>query len=131
MNSVELSGRLARDPEIRYTSSQTCVASFTLAVDRHDKEKHTDFPSVKAFGRLGEIVEKYCKKGKGVEVRGELETGSYEGKNGTVYTTDVVIDKLILMSDAKKAEAKAEPKQEAKPEPTQEQFEALDDDVPF
>ena len=133
MNSVELSGRLTRDPEIRYTSSQTCVASFTLTVDRHDKEKHKDFPTVKAFGRLGEIVEKYCKKGKPIEVKGELQTGSYDGKNGKVYTEDVVAEKIIFLYEGKKDEPEAEPKQEAeaKPEPTQEQFEALDDDVPF
>lgn len=140
MNSVELSGRLVRDPEVRYTNEQMCVASFTLAVDRHDKSKNTDFPSIKAFGKLGEIVEKYCKKGKPVEVRGTLQTGSYEGKNGKVYTTDVVADKINLMSDpqeqrhsysaaANKIEQTPEP--ERVPEPKQTSFQEIDEDVPF
>lgn len=131
MNSAELSGRLVRDPSISYTPDQMCVASFTLAVDRHDKGKNTDFPSVKAFGRLGEIVEKYCKKGKAVEVRGSIQTGSYEGKNGKVYTTDVVADKIILMSDQPRQEPKQEPRQEQRPEPKQQNFEEIDEDVPF
>lgn len=135
MNSVELSGRLTRDPEIRYTNDQMCVAAFTLAVDRHDKNKNTDFPSVKAFGRLGEIVEKYCKKGKLIEVRGTLETGSYEGKNGKVYTTDVVADKINLVSEPqeqKHSYSAAANKIEQAPEPQQvDAFAEVDEDVPF
>ena len=142
MNNVVLSGRFTRDPEIRYTSSQTCVASFTLTVDRHDKEKHKDFPRVKAFGRLAEIVEKYCKQGKPIEVTGQIQTGSYDDKDGNkVYTTDVVAQNIIFVYEpqAKKEEAEQgegtqhvrSEKTEPEPEPTQEQFEALDDDVPF
>ncbi len=129
MNSVELSGRLVRDPEVRYTSDQMCIASFTLAVDRHDKNKNTDFPSIKAFGRLGETVEKYCKKGKPIEVRGTLQTGSYEGKNGKVYTTDVVADKINLLSDPQQNHSYSAAAN--KIEQTQQSFEEINEDVPF
>ena len=100
MNSVDLIGRLVRDPEIRYTSgSQTAVAVFTIAIDRPQRrdggEKQTDFPRIIAFGRLAENCEKYTKKGSRVGVHGMIQTGSYTNKNGdTVYTTDVVASRV-------------------------------------
>lgn len=54
MNSVNLIGRLTRDPEVRYTNDQMAIANFTLAIDRpprRDGTKETDFPRVTVFGR--------------------------------------------------------------------------------
>jgi single-strand DNA-binding protein len=102
MNSVQLIGRLTRDPEVRYTSgSQTAVASFTVAIDRpqrQDAEKQTDFPRVTVFGRQAETCEKYLKKGRLVAIQGRIQTGSYQNKNGdTVYTTDVVANRVEFL----------------------------------
>lgn len=99
MNSVELIGRLVRDPEVRYTSgSQMAVATFTIAIDRPQRqgeEKQTDFPRITVFGRQAETCEKYLKKGRMVAVQGRIQTGSYTNKNGdTVYTTDVVANRV-------------------------------------
>ena len=100
MNSVELIGRLTRDPEVRYTSgSQMAVASFTIAIDRPQRqdggEKQTDFPRITVFGRQAETCEKYLKKGRMVAIQGRIQTGSYTNKNGdTVYTTDVVANRV-------------------------------------
>ena len=60
MNKVVLMGRLTRDPDVRYTQGEksTCVARYTLAVDRRTKEKETDFISCVAFGMSGDFVEK-------------------------------------------------------------------------
>ena len=68
MNKVILCGRLTRDPEIRYSQAekQTCIARYTLAVDRkfkRDGEPSADFINCVAFGKLGEFAEKYLKKG--------------------------------------------------------------------
>lgn len=135
MNRVELVGRLTRDPDIRYTANQMCIATFYLAIDRPQKEgqeKKADFPCVKVFGRPAEAIETYCKKGKMVAVTGSLQTGSYEGKNGKVYTTDVVADKVDFLRDEKPA-VKPEEKPEEKPVPEERQmgFASLDEDVPF
>lgn len=96
MNKVNLTGRLARDPEIRYTEGGSSVASFTLAVDRRfkrDGQPTADFISCTAFGKTGEFIEKWFKKGSGLELSGHLRTGSYTNKNGQkVYTTDVVAE---------------------------------------
>ena len=100
MNSVELIGRLVRDPEVRYTSgSQMAVATFTIAIDRPQRqdggEKQTDFPRITVFGRQAETCEKYLKKGRMVAIQGRIQTGSYTNKNGdTVYTTDVVANRV-------------------------------------
>lgn len=118
MNSVQLVGRLVRDPETR----GKCT-SFTLAIDRPAKqgeEKQTDFPRVICFGK--DFVQEKYKKGMLVEVNGRIMTGSYEGKSGTVYTTDVKAETLQVLDWNRKQEPKHE---ESK------QFAALDDDVPF
>ena len=66
MNKVILMGRLTRDPEMRYGQSGTGIASFSLAVDRRFKREgqaEADFFNCTAFGKQGEFVEKYLKKG--------------------------------------------------------------------
>lgn len=96
MNKAILVGRLARDPDIRYTQDQTCVARYTLAVDRpHKKEgqQSADFISCVAFGKSGEFTEKYLRKGMKIAVTGRIQTGSYTNREGAkIYTTDVVIE---------------------------------------
>ena len=98
MNTVIEIGRLVRDPEIRYSqgTTTTCVARYTLAVDRKFKQEgqpNADFINCIAFGKLGEFAEKYLHKGVKIAVTGRIQTGSYKNKDGnTVYTTDVVVE---------------------------------------
>lgn len=100
MNRVNLVGRLARDPEVRYSQGQnpTAVARFTLAVDRRfkrDGEANADFISCIAFGKTAEFIEKYFFKGMRLGGSGRIQTGSYTKQDGTkVYTTDVVLDEV-------------------------------------
>lgn len=96
MNSVNLTGRFTRDPDVRYTESGTSIARFTLAVDRRFKQENgpqADFVGCIAFGKTAEFVEKYFFKGMKMELSGRIQTGSYVNKDGvTVYTTDVVAE---------------------------------------
>nr|WP_297765606.1 single-stranded DNA-binding protein [uncultured Butyrivibrio sp.] len=99
MNKVILMGRLVRDPEVRYTQSETAtaIARYSLAVDRRFKstndQQTADFINIVAFGKAGEFAEKYLKKGTKVVVTGRIQTGSYTNKDGQkVYTTDVVAE---------------------------------------
>ena len=101
MNKAMLTGRITREPNVRYSQGENsmCVARFTLAVDRRGKKKDgeqgADFISCVAFGKIGEFVEKYAKKGMKFDVTGHIQTGSYKKKDGqTVYTTDVVVDEI-------------------------------------
>ena len=99
MNKVILLGRLTRDPEVRYSQGEnaTCIARFTLAVDRRYKkegdQQTADFISCVAFGKNGEFFEKYGRKGTKFAITGRIQTGSYTNKDGVkVYTTDVVVE---------------------------------------
>jgi len=133
MNSVILIGRLTRDPEVRYLpETQMAVAKFSIAIDRFTgvgKEKKTDFPSITVFGKQAENCEKYLAKGRLVGVQGKLQTGNYKNKEGvTVYTTDVVADRIEFLEWGDKNASSTKPEMPDIPEG----FQALeDDDVPF
>lgn len=98
MNKVILMGRLVRNPEVRYSGADNsmAVARYTLAVDRRmrkDGENSADFISCIAFGKNGELAEKYLHKGTKIALTGRIQTGSYTNKDGQkVYTTDVVVE---------------------------------------
>lgn len=102
MNKVILIGRLARDPEMRTTGSGTAVTRFTVAVSRpfapQGGERGTDFISCIAWRRQAENIAKYCTKGSQVAVEGRIQTGSYDGQDGTKrYTTDIVADNVTFL----------------------------------
>lgn len=132
MNKVVLLGRPTKDPEVRYSQTkdgqQMAVARYTLAVDRRGKDAGTDFISCVAFGKQGEFVEKYIKKGMKIGVAGRIQTGSYEKDGKKVYTTDVVVEEHEF------CEAKGEAKEEPAP-PAQENFldipEGIEAELPF
>lgn len=98
MNSVQLTGRLTRDPEVRYTDGGSTIARFTLAVNRRFKSESgpdADFISCVAFGKTAEFIEKYFTKGKKMDLNGRIQTGSYTNKDGQkVYTTDIVVENV-------------------------------------
>ncbi len=100
MNKSLHSGRLVRDPEMKYTSgqSQTAIANFTLAVERKYKkegEPTADFLNFVAFGKTAEVVEKHCRKGTKLLITSHVQTGNYTNKDGVkVYTTNFVVDEL-------------------------------------
>lgn len=95
MNSVQLVGRLTRDPEVRYSDQGSSVARFTIAVDRRFKQNEADFISCVAFSKTAEFLEKYFRKGQRIGLIGRIQTGSYTGQDGKkVYTTDVVAENI-------------------------------------
>lgn len=99
MNIVTLSGRLTKEPEIRYSNGEKpmCVARFTLAVDKNYKREGdtANFINCTAFGKTGEVIEKHVTKGTKIMVTGEWTTGSYTNKDGNkVYTNECNISKL-------------------------------------
>lgn len=101
MNKVFLIGRLTRDPELRYTGSNTAVASFSLAVNRNftnqSGEREADFINIVVWRKQAENVKKYVSKGSLIAVEGRIQTGSYERDGQRVYTTDVVADNVQFL----------------------------------
>jgi single-strand DNA-binding protein len=126
MNSVQLIGRLTKNPEVRYTNGNNpmAVTTFTLAVDRKTKEKQADFIRITVFGRQAENCERYIQKGSKVAVEGRIQTGKYEDKDGkTVYTTDVIANHVEFL-DSRQTESYGR-------EAPMEQFAQVNEDVPF
>lgn len=114
MNSWIGTGRLTKDPDIRY-SQDRAIANFTLAVNRRfkrDGEPDADFVPITCFGKMAEIVEKYFRKGMKMDVEGRIQTGSYKNRDGnTVYTWGIIAE-VIEFGESKKSQQKpAETKQ--------------------
>ena len=101
MNRVELIGRITRDPELRYTSSNIATTRFTLAVNRpfqgQNGEQGTDFINIVVWRKQAENVKKFVSKGSLVAVEGRIQTGSYEKDGQRIYTTDVVADSVQFL----------------------------------
>ena len=105
MNKVILVGRLARDPEVRYTQSGKAWARMTIAVDRRfsrssggDQQQTADFIPLVAWDKLAEICGNNLRKGRQILVEGRMQVRSYEAQDGTKkYATDVVINEMEFM----------------------------------
>lgn len=83
-------GRLTKDPEFKVVGGGTQLCNFTIAVDRKpdkDGNKKTDFIDCTAFGKLASFVDKYFKKGDGIQVRGAFQSDKYQDKNGQNRTS--------------------------------------------
>ena len=109
MNKIILMGRLTRDPEVRYGgANNTAVARFSIAVDRRFKregEPTADFFNCTAFGRTGEFVEKYLRKGTKVVLDGELQNDNYTNREGQmVYGMRIIVNN-IEFAESKNASA--------------------------
>jgi single-strand DNA-binding protein len=131
MNLVVLTGRLARDPELKYGQSGTAYCRFTLAVNRVAKDE-ADFIGCTAFGKTAEIVGEYLRKGSMIGVQGRLQTSSYEVNGEKRYRTDVIIDRVEFL-ESKSSSTVSEntvniPKS---PEPVENSYEEDDDEFPF
>lgn len=129
-NLVVLIGRLTKDPELRYTTTDkpTAVASFFLAVERWSSAGNkTDFIRCKAFGKTAEVLDKYCGKGKQICLIGEIRTGDFVKDGNKNYLTEVVAQKIEMLgtkNDKKETESEVQEK-------IPDGFAHLEDDIPF
>lgn len=99
LNKVLIIGNLTRDPELKALLSGMKVCSFGVATNRTYKDKEgnkqetTEFHNVSAFGKIGELVAQYMKKGSQVYLEGRLQTRSWDGKDGEKkYRTEIIAD---------------------------------------
>ena len=127
MNKVIISGRLTRDPEVRYTTSGKVVCQFTLAVDRpftnQDGQREADFINIVVWGKIAELCGNSLGKGHRTLVEGRLQLRSYDGKDGGKrYVTEVVGDKIEFI----------EPKHKTADTANMSEFGAeVTEDIPF
>lgn len=109
LNQVALMGRLTADPELRHTTTNIPVVSFTLAVDRRfarqGEEKQTDFINIVAWRQTAEFVARFFKKGMQVAVTGRIQSRNWKDNNGnTRYATEVVVDNAYF-ADSRRDQA--------------------------
>jgi single-strand DNA-binding protein len=104
LNKVMLIGNLGKDPEVRYTSSGTAVASFSLATSERFKNKNgeweekTEWHNITLWSRLAEIAGEYLAKGKTVYIEGRLQTRKWQDRDGRDrYTTEIVGEKMQML----------------------------------
>ncbi|MBQ9019543.1 MAG: single-stranded DNA-binding protein [Bacilli bacterium] len=102
MNKVVLIGRLTRDPELRYTGSNTPVATFSLAVNRNftnqNGEREADFINIVVWRKQAENVKNFLTQGSQVAVEGRIQTRTYDGQDGQKrYITEVVADNVEFL----------------------------------
>lgn len=112
MNNVILTGRIAKDLEIRYTQNGKAYCRLTLAVDRGmSKEKKqeaeakgqqtADFISCVAWNKLAETINRYSGKGRKILVEGSIQTGSFTAEDGSKkYTTDILVNRAEILEFA-------------------------------
>lgn len=126
MNKVILVGRLAKDVDKRYTTTQKARASFAIAVD-NGKDRPADFINCIAWEKTADTIEKYFHKGKGIIVEGAIKTDSYE-KNGQKKSfTYVNVYSFEFVPETRSQNNEMESIADAR----DYGFEQADDDIPF
>ncbi len=131
MNKVILMGRLARDPETKYSqgAEPIAVTRYTLAVARRFKkqgEQEADFINCVTFGKNGEFVEKYFRKGQMVSVVGRLQVRSWDKEGEKRWSTDVITEEHYFAESKKATEQSASTAPSGFTEANEN-----DDDLPF
>ncbi|MBQ7504263.1 MAG: single-stranded DNA-binding protein [Ruminococcus sp.] len=155
LNRVILMGRLVADPELKTTASGVSVTSFRIAVDRNyvksGEERKADFIDIVCWRQQAEFVCRYFGKGSLIAVEGQLQTRTYQAKDGTNrYVVEVVSDNISFTGERRDSQggysqsysapaAPAQPQAPAQPAPSYQSgsnsdFQEVsleDDDLPF
>ncbi len=144
LNRVMLIGRLTKDPELRYTQNGTAIASFSVANNKTystngEKKEEVSFFNVVAWGKHGEMIVQYCKKGQRVAIEGRLQQRSWENQEGKKqYSIEIVADNTQFLST--KGEGGGAPASNSAPSqqssgyqnaPVMDNNPFSDDDIPF
>ena len=111
MNEIILSGRLVKDPEVRYTQTQKVVTLFSLAVSREVKNEQgnydADFFNCVAWGKTAELMGNTLKKGARILLSGRVQIRNYESNGERKYITEVIVNKFEYL-DKKETKAMAD-----------------------
>ena len=131
MNRIVLTGRIAKDLELKTTNSGTAVLSFSIAVQRRFKNSEgkydADFFNCTAWRQTAEFISKHFIKGSMIAIEGTLQNRSYTAQDNSKRTvTEIMVENAEFCGSSEK--------QEQKPAPTQsktEFTEVSDDELPF
>lgn len=107
LNSVNITGRVTKDPEMRSVGDNIAVCQFTVAVDKKGKGKGTNFIDCVAWKGLAETIQKYVKKGTAVGISGHLDQSSWE-KDGKKFSKLQVVADDFAFLESKKSESNSD-----------------------
>lgn len=133
-NKVILTGRLTRDPELKYTPEGTAVAKFTLAVDRRGKDNGADFVDIVAWRGTAEACANYLTKGSAVMIDGRLEIKPYENRDGEKRkSVNVIAGEVKFLQKSGNSAGGSEPKQqnETNWDDLAKEIDVENNDIPF
>ncbi len=142
LNKAMIIGRLGQDPEVRYTQSNTAVATLSVATSERYKDRNgelqekTEWHRVVAWGRTAEICQEYLKKGSLAYFEGPIQTREWEDKDGQKrYTTEIKALTMTMLDSRTNGGSSSQTSKPAnKPATTAEiddSFDDMDDDLPF
>ena len=138
MNKVIESGRLGKDPDVRYSQGGMAVANFSIAVNRkfkRDGEPDADFFNCVSFGKTAEFIEKYFHKGSPILIVGHLQNEEYEKDGQKVRITKIYVDEVDFMGESKNGQNGGQNASQGQPQqkPSGDEFMnvSIDDELPF
>ena len=137
VNNITVSGRLAKELELRYTTSGKAVGNTTIAVDRKYARDETDFFNVVIWGKSAENFANFTTKGSPVAFEGRLQSRSYENKQGqNVTLVEIVANDFTLFENREQTEQRRggnKPTQQPQSDPFSggQEIEMQDSDLPF
>ena len=134
MNVVTLMGRLGKDPEMRMTQNGTNVCNMSIATNRMDRERTTDWHKIVVWGKAAEVAGKYLSKGSQVCVTGSIQYRSFENRDGKMISvTEIHCNQISLVGSAQDSPAQSEPRNsgQRRPPPKPAEEYSNDNDVPF
>ena len=107
MNKFIITGRLTRNPELRYTNNNIAITELNLAIN--NKKDDTTFLTIKVFNKTAETCNEYLKKGDLIAVEGNIKNNNYEDETEKMhYRTDFIGNKVEFLSTKKKDDTKEE-----------------------
>lgn len=138
LNKVIIIGNLGQDPEVRYTQSNTAVATLSVATSEKFKDRNgeyqekTEWHRVTLWDKRAEIAQKYLTKGSKVCIEGKLQTKEWEDKDGAKRkTTEILGLNLVMLSGNQSGGAGGyQARQTPEPEAAAN-MDNMDDDLPF
>ena len=134
LNVVAIMGRLARDPELRQTTTGKNVASFRIACDRGRRDANgqsqADWLDVVAWDRTAEFVCKYFQKGSLIAIDGRLQTRQYQDKNGQNRTAVEIVAQNVNFCGSKESTSHAPQNAAQRPAATSQRTQGEPDAAP-
>ena len=128
MNSVNLIGNLTKDVNLQYTSQNKAYCRFSIAINENDR---TNFITCIAWEKQAENMSKFLSKGDKVGISGRLQSGKYDKNGTTIFTLDVVCNRVeFLERKTTQEHADMIPQKNAR----QQAYDSIDvteDDLPF